>query len=288
MKSAHDGRIESYGYEARPMAVLVQRMVEAEVSGVAFSANPLTGNRDEVRVSVTRGLGDQLVSGGIDADEWVGAGSLETMPARWTSDDRPRLQREIEQHAAVDLVSLDDAALFLHLEDLKAFYARCLQLHFTLFIPHTVGLYELAIACEELLGWDLQKTMGLLQGLSNASTASTDALAALARRAGQCSATRHLLQSRTPDILKRLAETDPPVAEELRQYLQFWGLRPIGPEAGCPTVADQPPTPNASIRFGKTTCCSPISFRPAFFDESPSKRGGDSSAWGSWDAPTPR
>jgi pyruvate,water dikinase len=53
------------------MAVLVQKMVEAEISGVAFSANPLTGNRDEVRVSATRGLGDRLVSGGIDADEWL-------------------------------------------------------------------------------------------------------------------------------------------------------------------------------------------------------------------------
>ena len=162
------------------------------------------------------------------------------MPAEWASDHRPRLRREIEQHAALDLVALDDAALFLHLEDLKAFYARCLQLHFTLFIPHTVGLYELAVACEELLGWDLQKTIGLLQGLSNTSTASTDELAALARRAGQRIATRELLEARTPDILKRLDDIDPPVAKELRQYLQFWGLRPIGPEAGCPTVADQP------------------------------------------------
>ncbi len=87
----------------------------------------------------------------------VGAGKLESVPAEWVSNHRPRLRREIEQHAAVDLAALDDAALFRHLEDLKAFYARCLQLHFTLFIPHTVGLYELAVACEELLGWDLQR-----------------------------------------------------------------------------------------------------------------------------------
>ena len=43
VKSAHDGRIESYGHVVRPIAVLVQQMVEAEVAGVAFSANPLTG-----------------------------------------------------------------------------------------------------------------------------------------------------------------------------------------------------------------------------------------------------
>ena len=70
----------------------------------------------------------------------------------------------------------------------------------TIFI---VGLYELAVACEELLDWDLQKTIGLLQGLSDSSTASTDELASLARRAGQRIATRELLEARTPDILKR-------------------------------------------------------------------------------------
>jgi pyruvate,water dikinase len=170
----------------------------------------------------------------------VGAGWLEAVPAKWASDDRPRLRLEIEQHAAMDLVALDDAALFHHLEELQTFYLRCLQLHFTLFIPHTVGLYELAVACEELLGWDLQKTIGLLQGLSSTSTASTDELAAIARRASHRSATRELLLARTPDIVKRLDDTDPSVARELRQYLQFWGLRPLGPEPGCPTVAEQP------------------------------------------------
>jgi pyruvate,water dikinase len=174
------------------------------------------------------------------AAQAVASGALETVPAEWASTHRPRLRREIEHYAALDLVVMDDAALFLHFEDVKAFYASCLQLHFTLFVPHTVGLYELAVACEELLGWDLQKTIGLLQGRSNVSTASTDALAAIAGRASQRSATRQLLLARTPDVLKRLEDTDPPVARELRQYLQFWGLRPIGPEAGCPTVAEQP------------------------------------------------
>jgi phosphoenolpyruvate synthase/pyruvate phosphate dikinase len=61
--SARDGRVEAYGHATRPMAVLVQRMVAADVAGVAFSANPVTGNRAEVRVSATRGLGDRLVSG---------------------------------------------------------------------------------------------------------------------------------------------------------------------------------------------------------------------------------
>jgi pyruvate,water dikinase len=95
VKSAHDGRIESYGHVVRPMAVLVQQMVEAEVAGVAFSANPLTGNRDEVRVSATRGLGDKLVSGAIDADEWLVTHEHATVIAQPQKAIGPELARRV-------------------------------------------------------------------------------------------------------------------------------------------------------------------------------------------------
>jgi pyruvate,water dikinase len=52
-----------------PMAVLIQRMVPAESAGVAFTANPITGDR-EVIVNAVRGLADRLVSGEVDADQW--------------------------------------------------------------------------------------------------------------------------------------------------------------------------------------------------------------------------
>jgi phosphohistidine swiveling domain-containing protein len=53
------------------MAVLVQVMVPADAAGVAFTANPLTGARDEVVVSAVRGLGERLVSGEAVGDQWV-------------------------------------------------------------------------------------------------------------------------------------------------------------------------------------------------------------------------
>jgi pyruvate,water dikinase len=53
------------------MAVLVQVMVAAEAAGVAFTANPLTGERDEVVVSAVRGLGERLVSGEATGEQWV-------------------------------------------------------------------------------------------------------------------------------------------------------------------------------------------------------------------------
>ena len=53
------------------MAVLVQVMVPAESAGVAFSANPLTGDRDEVVISAVPGLGERLVAGQATGDQWV-------------------------------------------------------------------------------------------------------------------------------------------------------------------------------------------------------------------------
>ncbi|MBD2071279.1 phosphoenolpyruvate synthase [Leptolyngbya sp. FACHB-671] len=51
-------------------AVLVQVMVDAQVSGVAFSANPVTGQRAIALVSAVYGLGTALVSGEVDADSY--------------------------------------------------------------------------------------------------------------------------------------------------------------------------------------------------------------------------
>src|SRR5690606_7660370 len=49
-KSADSSRVRAYG-EAGGVAVLVQRMVRAETAGVAFSANPVTGNREQCVVN---------------------------------------------------------------------------------------------------------------------------------------------------------------------------------------------------------------------------------------------
>ncbi|HEV2908631.1 MAG TPA: PEP/pyruvate-binding domain-containing protein, partial [Candidatus Eremiobacteraceae bacterium] len=51
-----------------PPVVLVQRMIDADVSGVAFSADPVSGARDIAIVSAVFGLGTALVSGEADAD----------------------------------------------------------------------------------------------------------------------------------------------------------------------------------------------------------------------------
>lgn len=55
-------------------AVIVQRMIDADAAGVAFSADPVDGRRDIAVVTAVLGLGTALVSGDVDADTFrVGA-----------------------------------------------------------------------------------------------------------------------------------------------------------------------------------------------------------------------
>ncbi|MGH8597922.1 MAG: PEP/pyruvate-binding domain-containing protein, partial [Gammaproteobacteria bacterium] len=53
------------------IAVVVQRMVEAEVSGVLFTANPLNARTDEIVINASWGLGEGIVSGVVTPDEFV-------------------------------------------------------------------------------------------------------------------------------------------------------------------------------------------------------------------------
>jgi pyruvate,water dikinase len=53
------------------IAVLVQHLVLADVAGVIFSANPLTGNLDEVVINTSWGLGESVVSGTVTPDTYV-------------------------------------------------------------------------------------------------------------------------------------------------------------------------------------------------------------------------
>lgn len=58
-------------HEEIAIAVVVQVMVDAEVAGVLFTANPVTGTRTEMVVDAAPGLGEAVVSGTIVPDRYV-------------------------------------------------------------------------------------------------------------------------------------------------------------------------------------------------------------------------
>ncbi len=51
-------------------AIILQDMIDGEVSGVMFTAHPVTGQRDQALISATWGLGEGLVSGLCNADDY--------------------------------------------------------------------------------------------------------------------------------------------------------------------------------------------------------------------------
>ncbi|WP_340685710.1 PEP/pyruvate-binding domain-containing protein [Amycolatopsis coloradensis] len=55
---------------APAIAVIVQRLVDAECAGVLYTANPVSGNRSEVIVDAAPGLGEAVVSGAVTPDHY--------------------------------------------------------------------------------------------------------------------------------------------------------------------------------------------------------------------------
>ncbi len=53
------------------LGIIVQVMIPSESSGVAFGINPVTGNRKQQLISAVYGLGEGLVSGELDADNYL-------------------------------------------------------------------------------------------------------------------------------------------------------------------------------------------------------------------------
>jgi len=59
-----------HGFPSRAarLSVVVQRMVASELSGILFTADPVTGHRGVCSIDASYGLGEALVSGLVDAD----------------------------------------------------------------------------------------------------------------------------------------------------------------------------------------------------------------------------
>jgi phosphoenolpyruvate synthase/pyruvate phosphate dikinase len=68
---AHYRRAKGLRSHSGALPVLVQRLVPAETSAVAFSADPVTGNAGRIVVNANWGLGESIVSGRVTPDSFV-------------------------------------------------------------------------------------------------------------------------------------------------------------------------------------------------------------------------
>jgi pyruvate,water dikinase len=100
------------GYDERNvyLSVIVQKMVAAEVSGIMFTADPVTNNRKVISIDAAFGFGDKIVSGRVSPDLYKVAGAeilsknlaTETLAGATLKDDQiltlAGIGRKIEKH----------------------------------------------------------------------------------------------------------------------------------------------------------------------------------------------
>jgi pyruvate,water dikinase len=79
---------ERHGGATAAMAVLVQAMVDPIAAGVAFTAHPVTGERDQTVITAVAGLGESLVSGEAVGEEWTVAAGDTQMTRPMPTGDR--------------------------------------------------------------------------------------------------------------------------------------------------------------------------------------------------------
>lgn len=58
-------------HRAVRLAVVIQKMIDAEIAGVLFTANPVTGRRRQAVIDASPGLGEAVVSGAVNPDHFV-------------------------------------------------------------------------------------------------------------------------------------------------------------------------------------------------------------------------
>lgn len=100
------------------LAVVVQRMVDADVAGVLFTANPVTGRRREAVIDASPGLGEAVVSGAVNPDHFVIDSATRRILERRTGSKGLAIRpvpgggtERIDQPGAGSLPCLDDAQL---------------------------------------------------------------------------------------------------------------------------------------------------------------------------------
>jgi phosphohistidine swiveling domain-containing protein len=100
------------------LAVVVQRMVEATVSGILFTANPLTGRRRQAVIDASPGLGEAVVSGAVNPDHFVVNTATGEIVERRLGDKRVAIRavagggtHRVELAGTADEASLDDGQI---------------------------------------------------------------------------------------------------------------------------------------------------------------------------------
>ena len=141
---------------------------------------------------------------------------------------------------AVDVRTLDDAALVAHLDSVIDLLREGQIVHFRLFLPYVTALYELGAACEELLGWSPARAVTLLSGTSAVSSEPGRALARLAKTISDSAGSAAIVRESSSEAFERLRSAEAGSPKAIDDYLDRYGYRPMSYDPGDVTLAERP------------------------------------------------
>ena len=93
------------------MAVVVQVMVPSQVSGILFTANPTTGERSEMIINASFGLGEAVVSGQVTPDTYIMDKASGEVREQIIGPKQQKIVSDAEQGVRLEDVAESDRAL---------------------------------------------------------------------------------------------------------------------------------------------------------------------------------
>jgi rifampicin phosphotransferase len=110
-KSASSDRAKAYAEQKNinsgKVAVIVQKMVPAHISGVAFSVHPVTNDRQQMVIESVSGLGEKLVSGTVTPNTYV-INKTGAIVEKHLASQNSNLSDSQLQNLARELVKIED------------------------------------------------------------------------------------------------------------------------------------------------------------------------------------
>lgn len=137
-----------FGHDAVFLAVVVQQMFPSQVSGVVFTANPVTSNPNEIFINASWGLGEAVVSGHVNPDQLIVAKPRFQVISRHISDKKVMTVSRTDGQGSHEVAVPDELRLRPALSD-----------------SETVALCEIAQRIEDYYGFPQDIEWGLCDGV---------------------------------------------------------------------------------------------------------------------------
>jgi len=168
------------------------------------------------------------------------SGLPERTLTRWNEEWRDEFEQRTQDLLSEDLVGMDDREFVDHLSRSRTLLEDGHYVHFQLFMPYSLALYDFFTTCEQVLGWTETEAVELLAGSSPASVAGTRSLNDLRSEIALRPELRAALQASPADPVAALHAVDQTVAERLDSWLQNHAWRTTNYDPGSPVIAERP------------------------------------------------